>query len=156
LVRTTADHPAVEPGDFSMTDARKFRRSPQWIVRAALFAVALLFIAGCARHKGDDLQPMEQLDPVLVHVTNENYLDMNVMIATGGANRRLGMVSGNGVGDFSVPYSIGTGQGITLSAVPIGGRGSYTTPALSVSPGQVVEFKIGITLRQSTVTVHEP
>jgi len=48
------------------------------------------------------------------------------------------------------------GQSISLTATPIGGRGSAGSGALNVSPGQMIDFKIGSVLRQSTATVRQP
>jgi hypothetical protein len=43
-----------------------------------------------------------------------------------------------------------------LLATPIGGRGSAGSGSLNVSPGQMIDFKIGSVLRQSTATVRQP
>ena len=118
-------------------------------------ALLVVFLAACSRNKGtEDFYP--RADPIPVHVQNENFLDMNVFVVSSGVSRRLGTVSGNGAGDFKIAWSLVNGQTISLTAIPIGGRGSAGSGSLSVSPGQMIDFKIGSVLRQSTATVREP
>ncbi len=125
--------------------------------RIRVFAVGLMFgaLAGCSHQQvdtGDSYRP----EPIPVHVKNENFLDMNVSVIVSGVSRRLGMVTGNGSGDFKISWSVAYGQSIVLRAVPIGGSGSVTSQALNVGEGQEIEFKIAATLRQSTAIVREP
>jgi hypothetical protein len=120
-------------------------------------AVGIMFavLAACSRQQvetGEDPRP----DPIPVHVRNENFLDMNVYVVVSGVARRLGMVTGNGAGDFKISWSVANGQPIVLRAVPIGGGGSVTSQALNVGTDQEIEFKIAATLRQSTAIVREP
>jgi hypothetical protein len=124
--------------------------------RSRYARVALVvFLAACSRNKqNDDFYP--RMEPIPIHVRNENFLDMNVAVVSNGVSRRLGMVAGNSTGDFKVDWAVANGQGIILTATPIGGRGQANSGALSVAPGQVVDFKIGSVLRQSTASVHDP
>jgi len=129
-------------------------RSTSLRVRAVILTLAM--VAACA-HKNSPNEELEPPpDPIALHVKNENFLDMNVYVVSSGASRRLGTVTGNGSGEFSVPWSFGSASGIVLVAQPIGSRGNAQSPSLNVSPGQVVEFKVGSTLRQTTATVHDP
>lgn len=128
------------------------RSSTQRLRLVATFAVLL---AACSRNKAnDDFYP--RADPIPVHVQNENFLDMNVFVVSSGVSRRLGLVTGNSAADFKIQWSIVNGQSISLTATPIGGRGSAGSGALNVSPGQMIDFKIGSVLRQSTATVRQP
>jgi hypothetical protein len=125
--------------------------------RAALAACAALIVfAACSRNKGPETEPEPRPDPIPVHVKNENFLDMNIFVVTSGISRRLGTVSGNASGDFLINWSVANGQTVTITASPIGGRGGATSGALSVGIGQVIDFKIGSTLRQSVASVHDP
>jgi hypothetical protein len=127
------------------------------LVRLTVALGVTTVIAACSHNKQPDDQISYHADPILVHVRNENFLDMNVAVVAGSATRRLGTVSGNSEGDFKIEWSAaGNGQGVALTATPIGGRGSTSTGALNVAPGQVIEFRIGSVLRQSTVSVHDP
>ena len=114
--------------------------------------------AGCVRHPQteDDQQASVKADPIHIHVRNENFLDMNVYVIVNGVSRRLGTVTGNGAGDFTVDWGITIGQSISIQAVPIGGRGSANSGQLSIGLGQVIDFTVAPVLRQSTVSVHEP
>jgi len=126
--------------------------------RARAVALSLLFLAAsaCVRHpQGDEEEPVKG-PPVLVHVRNENFLDMNIFVIVSGVSRRLGTVSGNSTGDFSIDWGLTIGQSITLQAIPIGGRGSASSGALSIGLGQMIDFTVAPVLRQSTVSVHEP
>jgi hypothetical protein len=115
----------------------------------------ILVVAACSRkQRSDDFYP--RMDPIPVRVRNENFLDMNVAVVSNGISRRLGLVSGNSSAEFKVDWALANGQGIILTATPIGGRGSAISGSLNVAPGQVIEFKVGSVLRQSTATVHDP
>ena len=121
-------------------------------------ALSLLVLAAtaCFRHpQGEEEEPVKS-PPILVHVRNENFLDVNVYVVVSGVNRRLGMVSGNASADFSIDWGITVGQSITIVAVPIGGRGNATSGPLSIGLGQMIDFTVAPVLRQSTVSVHEP
>jgi hypothetical protein len=105
-------------------------------------------------------QPDDEIDlprdPISVHVKNENFLDMNIAVVAGGVSRRLGQVSGNASADFKITWSTANGQQLVLTATPIGGRGSYSSPGVSVGFGQMIELSIGSTLRLSSAVVREP
>jgi len=124
--------------------------------RLRLVAMFAVLLAACSRNKAqnDDFYP--RAEPIPVHVQNENFLDMNVFVVSSGVSRRLGLVTGNSAADFKIQWSIVNGQSISLTATPIGGRGSAGSGALNVSPGQMIDFKIGSVLRQSTATVRQP
>lgn len=126
--------------------------------RARAIALSLLLLAAsaCIRHpKGEEEEPVKA-PPILVHVRNENFLDVNVFVVVSGVSRRLGTVSGNSAGDFSIDWGLTVGQSITIQAIPIGGRGSASSGPLSVGLGQMIDFTVAPVLRQSTVSVHEP
>ena len=118
----------------------------------------LALAPACVRHPQteDDQEASVKADPIHIHVRNENFLDMNVFVIVNGVSRRLGTVTGNGAGDFTVDWGITIGQSIAIQAVPIGGRGSANSGQLSIGLGQVIDFTVAPVLRQSTVSVHEP
>jgi hypothetical protein len=123
----------------------------------ALFAVVVAS-AACARGSGKNSEeaPEPRPDPIPVHVKNENFLDMNIAVVVSGQARRLGTVGGNSTADFTISWSVANGQSITLTASPIGGRGSASSGQLNVGVGQVIDFKVASVLRQSVASVHEP
>jgi hypothetical protein len=125
--------------------------------RTAALSLLLLAASACVHHpQGEEEDQPVKGPPVLVHIRNENFLDMNVFVVVSGVNRRLGTVSGNSTGDFSIDWGLTIGQSITLLAVPIGGRGSASSGSLSIGLGQMIDFTVAPVLRQSTVSVHEP
>ena len=126
--------------------------------RARLVVLAMLVLGACAHHQpGEmDMEDEPEREPIHVHVRNENFLDMNVAVISGGVSRRLGQVSGNGVGDFTIAYSVAIGQSIAVRATPIGANTSYTSQNLNVGSGQLVDVRLAATLRQSSTVVREP
>ena len=132
-------------------------RSPRPVRAARRAAIVLILLAACSHNNQPELDDNPRPDPIPVHVRNENFLDMNVaFVPVGGASRRLGTVSGNSAQDFPIPWNAINGQGVYLTAIPIGGSGAARSQTLNVSPGQMIEFKIGSVLRQSVAIVHDP
>lgn len=125
-------------------------------LRVSIVMFVLAAGAACSHQNTPESEAMPEPDPISVHVKNENFLDMNVAVVANGVSRRLGSVSGNSIASFTVPWNVANGSTIAITARPIGGRGQATTGGLSVSPGQVVEFRVGSLLSQSAVTVHDP
>ena len=149
--------PRLSPGRFEMTPAShiaSYNRATRFGYARAL--LALVVVLSACHNKGTDDDFYPRMEPIPIHVRNENFLDMNVAVVSNGVSRRLGQVPGNSAGDFKVDWAVANGQGIILTATPIGGRGSANSGSLNVAPGQVVEFKIGSVLRQSTAMVHDP
>lgn len=120
-----------------------------------MVAMLLLAAVACSRGK-PGVPPEPRPDPILVHVKNENFLDMNVAVVVSGVSRRLGTVTGNSAADFKIDYMLTVGQSIAIIATPIGGRGYATSGSLSVSAGQLIDFQIGSQLQQSTATIRNP
>lgn len=136
------------------TYATRIRRTLFRYTRRTVFALALV-AAACFRHNPGE-EYVEPHEPIPIHVRNENFLDMNIALVVGGVARRLGTVTGNGSGDFTISWSTVIGQQIVLTATPIGGRGTFTANGVSAGTGQVVEFHIASVLRQSGATVRDP
>jgi len=124
--------------------------------RVRALALALIASAACSHKNSPESEPEPLPDPISVRVKNENFLDMNVAVVTTSVSRRLGTVTGNAVATFTIPWNVANGNTIAITATPIGGRGQATTGGLNVSPGQVIEFRVGAILRQSGVSVHDP
>lgn len=125
-------------------------------IRARVALVFVLATAACARHPQTGPDVDTRPEPIAVHVKNENFLDMNIYVVVGGVSRRLGNVVGNASADFTIDGNLGLGQTIYITAIPIGGRGQASSGGLSVSPGQMIDFTVASTLRQSVATVHDP
>src|SRR4051794_39231474 len=106
-------------------------------------AFALLVVtAACSKNNPETGAAFEpRAEPISVFVKNENFLDMNVSLVTGGITRRLGQVSGNSSGDYKINASVANGQSISITAVPIGQTARYTSPGMQVRPGQRIEVR---------------
>jgi hypothetical protein len=87
-----------------------------------------------------------------VLVRNDNFLDVDVYVVADGMPTRLGTVTGNNKHMFAIDPSLAT-RDLKLVATPIGGSGRASTGSVLVSAGQVIEFTVGSTLNNSTVTV---
>jgi hypothetical protein len=137
----------------SIQHSRATRRA-----RARLAVLALVMLGACTHNQSAEMdqEPELEREPIHLHVRNENFLDMNIAVISSGVARRLGQVSGNGVGDFNINYNLANGQSIAVRATPIGGNTLYTSPNLSVAGGQMIDLRIASTLRQSSTVVREP
>ena len=124
-------------------------------IRGRIFAALLLAAVACS-HGKSEASPEPRPEPILLHVKNQNFLDMNIAVVISGVSRRLGQVSGNSSADFKIDYMATVGQSITITGTPIGGRGIATSGPLNVGEGQMIEFEIGTTLRQSSATIRNP
>jgi hypothetical protein len=101
---------------------------------------------------GGDVAPATMIG---LSVTNDNFLDMDVFAVSGGVSTRLGTVTGNGKGNFRLDPSLAS-RDLRIVAAPIGGNGRASSGEVAVSPGQVIDFRIGSLLRNSTVQVRSP
>jgi hypothetical protein len=112
---------------------------------------AVLSTAACSRSNelGGEIAPA---NAVVVHVSNQNFLDMDVYAVSAGLATRIGTVTGNSSRDFVIDASM-TNQDFRIVASPIGGNGRASTGTIAVSAGQTVDFTIGSILRNSTVFV---
>lgn len=128
-----------------------------WRPTPRLAFALVVAVAACSRNNpetGADFEPRPE--PISVFVRNENFLDVNVFVLTGGVSRRLGQVNGNSSGDFKLNASFANGQSVSVTAVPIGQSTRYVSPGLQVRPGQRIEVRIAASLRQSSTVVRDP
>ena len=122
------------------------------VVVCLLVASATLQTAtACSRtdEAGGDVVPAAAIG---LTVTNDNFLDMDVFAVSNGVSTRLGMVTGNGHRTFSLNPSMAS-RDLRIVATPIGGNGRASTGEVTVSPGQIIDFRIGSVLQNSTVTI---
>ncbi|MEO6878673.1 MAG: hypothetical protein ABI205_09350 [Gemmatimonadaceae bacterium] len=126
-----------------------------YAVRTWVGIAACVVLAGCW-HRNNNSYPYVRPDPILIHVESENFLDANVSIIVGGVTRRLGTVIGNNKADFEFQWTNAIASGVVMMATTIGGQGNAQSLNLSVSPGQVIDFRITSVLRQTYATVHDP
>lgn len=107
---------------------------------------------GACSHTGSAGGELAPNNTVAVHITNQNFLDVDVYTVSNGLAARLGTVTGNGSRDFVISAGL-TNQDFAIVATPIGGAGRASTGNISVSAGQTIDFRIGSVLSNSTVFI---
>jgi hypothetical protein len=116
-------------------------------------ATATLPVASaCSRNTQEAGGEVAPATAIGLHVKNDNFLDMDVYAVSDGLATRLGTVTGNGSRNFVLDATLAV-QDFRIVATPIGGNGRASSGAVSVSPGQTIDFTIGSILRNSTVFI---
>lgn len=125
--------------------------------KAARFLPALLLalLAACASNPAPapapanepNAAPGENEPKTVVRVENDNFLDMTIYVrSTGGAERRLGQVTGHSVATFTIPKDFVFGaSSLQFRADPVGGRSTPFSQTISVSPGDTLRMTIPAT-----------
>jgi hypothetical protein len=129
-------------------------RSTRLIIALFAAATAVSTLSGCSRtgQAPGDLAPATSIG---LKVTNQNYWDMDVYAVSDGLATRIGTVNGNNSRTFTLHSSLAS-RDLRIVATPIGGNGRASTGNVLVSPGQIIDFTIGSTMRNSTVSVRSP
>ena len=111
----------------------------------------LAFMSACAHHKG----PIVPAEKFAVVVINHHWLDVDVYLLRSGQRIRLGTVSATTTQEFLVEDRLlGSSRQIALLGEAIGSHEAVRTEALSLQPGQYVEWTLENTLRRSSVAVY--
>ena len=124
------------------------------VVAASLVALVAVQAAGCARKAKTPVA--NGLDPFpdgVVSVQNDNWLDVVIYAVNGSSKFRLGSVTGVSSGTFRLASGISPSGSVRLLVDPIGAPKGYLTDAITVSPGQRIELRVGSPLNMSTVAV---
>jgi len=122
-------------------------------VLIGLFAAAATVpVASACSHTQEAGGEVAPATAIGLHVKNDNFLDMDVYAVSDGLATRLGTVTGNSSRNFVLDATLAV-QDFRIVATPIGGNGRASTGAVSVSPGQTIDFTIGSILRNSTVFI---
>lgn len=114
---------------------------------ASLNACAILFPGA-----DEDRPTTVPIRDARVLVTNHNWLDMVIYAESSSQRVRLGSVTSMRSETFMLPASIATNT-FWLIADPIGSRFGHTTPAITVGPGDTVDYQIQNQLEISTVSI---
>ena len=127
------------------------RRMRLWVGVLA-FGAAVPMAGACTRtaQAAGDVAPATAIG---LRVRNDNFLDMDVYAISAGLATRLGTVTGNSRRNFVLDASMADSQDFRIVATPVGGNGRATTGNIAVSPGQLIDFTIGSTLRNSSVII---
>lgn len=127
----------------------------QWTRGALAMALALSACALPGKKQRYGKAPVEV--PAVVRVANQNYSDINVYVVQSGMRRRLGTVTGMSTQRFTLPRDIPLEtMDIRLLADPIGGTGTYLSPAVQVHPGQEMDLTVAAALHLSSLAVWNP
>jgi hypothetical protein len=118
-------------------------------------AFAAASAASACAHTGQAAGDLAPATAIGLSVTNQNFLDMDVYAVSDGLATRLGTVNGNNSRIFTLNPSLAV-RDLRIVATPIGGNGQASTGEVIVSPGQTIEFRIGSTLRNSSVSIRSP
>jgi hypothetical protein len=105
----------------------------------ALLALALLS-TGCGHAFRSG--PREPDPRTTLRVENQNFLDMNVYVLSGGQRIRLGTVPGLSTQVFTIPAYIVRGAALQFAVHPIGGLANPRTETISAQPGEEIRLTI--------------
>jgi hypothetical protein len=119
-----------------------------------LIGGVLVMAVGCAhgRASTDDQAAQPAAAPVRLNVTNHFTLPVEVYVTGSGIRQRLGTVSPNMDRRFVVPPAMVGNGPLEFRAEANGGAAQ--SGSLLLSPGDQVDFVIGVPLFNSTATVH--
>ena len=115
--------------------------------RIWLLLPALAFaLTACARNRAPNAGiegGVEGSADVRLRVENSNYFDAVIFILNGSQRTRMGMVTASSTSTFTIPrHASGTGIGIRLAADLIGTSRDIVTETISVSAGQLVDWRL--------------
>src|SRR5438270_7461946 len=124
------------------------------LLAVAWCVVFPLATAECARHRPVATTPAADSttahDPVTLRVTNSNWSDVRIYVSRGTMWVRLGTVTTNSTGEFTVPAEFLTYAGtVNLIADPVAGRSVWTSPLPAIQPGDEFELVIENVLQYS-------
>ena len=129
------------------------------LLAVAWCVVAPLITAGCAGQRSVATTPAAAdsttaHDPVTLRVTNSNWSDVRIYVSRGTMWVRLGTVTTNSTGEFTVPAEFLTYAGtVNLIADPVAGRSVWTSPLPAIQPGDEFELVIENFLQYSHLVV---
>ena len=117
--------------------------------RRFLLVAGCLMIAGCGAGQRTP-NPFESgpggADQIQVRVENLNFNDATLHALTEGARIRMGRVSGKSNGTFRVDWPFVRDLRVEISLLA---SDTYTTPRLTVSPGESIRLMIQTPLNRS-------
>jgi hypothetical protein len=107
---------------------------------ALIVSASALLACGPAARQADSGAPRAE---TAVHVRNDNFYDVTVYLLDGGRRVRLGTVSGLSSGTLMLaPHLVPGLRELRFLIDPIGGRRAWTSDAILVTPGDIVELTV--------------
>ncbi len=120
------------------------------------FAGALWTAPLVAQDDGDQNgdTAVEVLDATHVVIDNDNFLDMRIYAVSGGRRHQLGTVTGFTQETFVLPsWVLVANAPLRLVALPVGTGRTYSSPEVTVDPGDLVEWQLRNNLLLSSISV---
>lgn len=91
---------------------------------------------------------------IRIEVVNDNFADMTIFAMGGGANIRLGDVTGKSTATFSLdPAQLSPSSALRLLADPLGSRNAFLSDEVVPGRGAVVVLNVAPSLQMSYVTL---
>jgi hypothetical protein len=128
------------------------------LIRGLAPALLLVFAAmgplGCRGPQEGFGARRQALQPIQIHVENNNFLDVTVYARTGGVNLRLGNVTGKTSGRLTLdPRRVNLSSGLQLRVDPIGSPRTFLSQAVFPDRDAVVVLEVGSQLDMSFVSL---
>ncbi len=87
-------------------------------------------------------------------LNNRHLLDVNIFLQHDGQPDRIATVTSSSSRSIVLPlWMLGQSRTIRIIAEPIGDETSYTTDALVVQPGQIIELNVESLIARSNYTI---
>jgi hypothetical protein len=108
-----------------------------------LAAVATAPVAACSRAPKAGEEAPAPNAPATLRVQNRAFADMVIyLVSESGARQRLGMVTGNSTGRFTLPSTATSFGNVRFLADPIGSNRAPISEQINVRPGDEVVLEI--------------
>jgi len=120
----------------------------------AVFALSsLLAFAACAGQRGKPGDDQVEAPATLLSVENRHWSNVTVYVLRGGARARIGTVTSMRTETFVIPaVLVGSVVELRLIADPVGGE-PYVSDAVTVGPGERIDFRIANNLVHSSLSI---
>jgi hypothetical protein len=107
--------------------------------------------AGCAESRRGPWEGASSLEPLVLEVRNNNYLEVVVYALPDGARARLGTVTGKRDAVLHIPPSVAFApNGFRLQADPVGSAETFVSEFIYAHAGTVVVLEVGSVLSMSS------
>ena len=117
-----------------------------------LLLAAAVAVPACA---GSNVQtgtpPVQRPGTAVLHIRNDNAMDMNVYIVSQGATWLLDLVPGMASDNVKFPVTIGPGIEFRILVDPIDDTGAYLSDPLFFTKGDDYQLSIGSSLTFTTL-----
>lgn len=139
--------PPLSDGPIRETGGRRRARWLRWVALAFFLPV---MVVGCNATRADPMAGRTGGGSagIQLRVTNLGFNDATLTAITTGNRVRLGVVPGKTNQSFTIPWDALQELRVQISVLA---GGNYTTPSVTVNPGERVELLIQENLRSSQI-----